>query len=127
MIHEVIEQFIEQLWNQRQLNLADELFPADFVARPVAHQPRWDGVGSDSMKHHIQEWLEGIPDLHMNAIKVLAQGNQSFVPWEMTGTHTGVLYGVPPTGKPIRALGITFLKFQRARFENCKPCLMRWD
>lgn len=114
----VIEQFVEQLWNQRQLNLADELFPDDFVARPFAHQPMWDGVGPDSMKHHIQEWLAGVPDLYMNAINVMVQGNQSFVQWEMTGTHTGVLYGVPPTGKSIRALGITFFEIENGKIRE---------
>lgn len=33
-VSEVIETFIEQLWNQRQFHWAEELFPTDFVARP---------------------------------------------------------------------------------------------
>jgi steroid delta-isomerase-like uncharacterized protein len=34
---EIVEKFVEKLWNQRQLELADEIFPADFVAEPIAH------------------------------------------------------------------------------------------
>jgi hypothetical protein len=36
--------FVENLWNQRQLDLADELFSEDFVAEPIAHQPVWQGT-----------------------------------------------------------------------------------
>ncbi|MDZ8188014.1 MAG: ester cyclase [Nostoc sp. ChiSLP02] len=115
---QTIEKFIELLWNQRQLNLADELFSDDFIARPFAHQPIWNGTGPESMKHHIQEWLEGVPDLHMKALNILVQGNQSFVRWEMTGTHKGVLYGIPSTGKTIKALGITFFEVKDGKIRE---------
>ena len=117
-INEVIETFIEQLWNQRQFQWAEELFPTNFVARPIAYQSIWHGTGPESMKQHIQEWLQGVPDLHMQPINTLIQGNQCFVRWEMSGTHTGVLYGVPATGKPIKALGITFFEIENGKIRE---------
>jgi steroid delta-isomerase-like uncharacterized protein len=108
-VHEIVETFIEKLWNQRQFTLADDLFPADFVAEPIAYQSIWEGTGSDSMKHHIQEWLVGVPDLQMVVIDSIIREHQVWLRWQMTGTHSGVLYGVPATGKPIVALGITVL------------------
>ncbi|WP_339366879.1 ester cyclase [Calothrix sp. 336/3] len=112
---EVIDKFVELLWNQRQFDLADELFLDNFIARPFAHQPMWDGTGAESMKHHIHGWLEGLPDLQMQPLNVMVQGNQSFVRWEITGTHKGFLYGLPPTGKIIKGKGITFFEVENGK------------
>jgi steroid delta-isomerase-like uncharacterized protein len=109
---EIVETFVEKLWNQRQMALADDLFPPDFVAEPIAHQSLWQGTGPDSMKHHIQEWLAGVPDLHMNTIAILDQNHQVWTRWEITGTHRGNLYGIPPTEQPIKALGITLFEIE---------------
>jgi steroid delta-isomerase-like uncharacterized protein len=115
---EIVETFVEQLWNQRQLALADDLFPSDFVAEPIAYQSLWQGTGSESMKHHIQEWLKGLPDLQMNTIAMMVQDDRVWSRWEMTGTHDGVLYGIPPTGKPIRALGVTLFEIENNKIRS---------
>jgi predicted ester cyclase len=115
---EVITIFVEKLWNQRQLALADDLFPPDFVAEPIAHQPMWQGTGPDSMKHHIQEWVDGVPDLQMKFIASTTQGTQIWVRWEILGTHSGVLYGVPPTGRNIRALGVTLFEIDQGKIRK---------
>jgi steroid delta-isomerase-like uncharacterized protein len=117
---EIVETFVEKLWNQRQLALADYLFPADFVAEPIAHQPLWQGTGPESMKHHIQEWLEGLPDLHMTTLAMMVQDNQVWSRWEMTGTHNGVLYGIPPTRKPIKAIGVTLFEIEDNKIRSLK-------
>jgi steroid delta-isomerase-like uncharacterized protein len=117
---EIVEKFVEKLWNQRQLELADNLFSANFVAEPIAHQPIWQGTGPESMKHHIQEWLEGLPDLQMNTIALMEQNNQIWSRWEMTGTHHGVLYGIPPTGQPIKALGVTLFEIEDNKIRALK-------
>ncbi|NJK54008.1 MAG: ester cyclase [Acaryochloris sp. RU_4_1] len=115
---EIVETFVEKLWNQRQLDLADDLFPKGFAAEPIAHQPIWQGTGPDSMKHHIQEWVNGVPDLQMKIIASIAQDPQIWVRWEMIGTHRGVLYGIPPTGHTIRALGVTLLTIEQGQIRR---------
>jgi steroid delta-isomerase-like uncharacterized protein len=116
----IIETFVELLWNQRQLERADDLFPNDFAAEPIAHQPLWQGTGPESMKHHIQEWLEGVPDLRMTTIAMMVQDNQVWTRWEMTGTHTGILYGIPATGQPIKALGVTLFEIEDRKIRSLK-------
>jgi predicted ester cyclase len=109
---EIVEIFVESLWNQRQLALTDDLFPADFVAELIAYQPLWQGTGPESMKHHIQEWLEGLPDLHMTTLAMMTQDNRVWTRWEMMGMHKDVLYGIPPTGQSIKALGMTLFEIE---------------
>jgi steroid delta-isomerase-like uncharacterized protein len=115
---EIVETFMEKVWNQRQLERVNDLFPEDFVAKPIAYQPMWVGTGPESMKHHIQEWLEGVPDLQMKTIVMIAEGDRVVVQWQMTGTHNGVLYGVPATGRSITALGVTIYKIQNGKIQD---------
>ncbi|MGB8698883.1 MAG: ester cyclase [Thermosynechococcaceae cyanobacterium] len=117
---EIVEKFVERLWNQRQFELADELFPDDFVAEPIAYQPFWQGTGPESMKHHIQEWLAGVPDLKMHTIAMIAQDNHVWSRWEIVGTHRGILYGLPPTDKRIRALGITLFEIENNQIRTLR-------
>ena len=115
---EIVEIFTEKVWNQRQLELVDDLFPENFVAKPIAHQPMWIGTGPESMKHHIQEWLEGVPDLQMQTIEKVVEGDRVVVQWEMMGTHRGMLYGVPATGRSIKALGVTVYKVENGKIQD---------
>lgn len=117
---ELVEIFFEQIWNQNRLDQADALFPPDFVAAPVAHQPMWPGSGPESMKHHIQEWRSGIPDLQMQPIAVIAQGDQVAVQWQMVGTHAGVLYGVSATGRAVKAQGITIFVMAHSQIRELR-------
>jgi steroid delta-isomerase-like uncharacterized protein len=117
---EIVETFVELLWNQRQLALADDLFPADFVAEPIAYQPLWQGTGPESMKHHIQEWLEGLPDLYMTTLAMMTQDNRVWTRWEMTGMHKGVLYGIPPTGQSIKAPVVTLFEIEDNKIRSLK-------
>jgi steroid delta-isomerase-like uncharacterized protein len=115
---EIVEIFVESIWNQRQLALADKLFSADFVAEPIAYQSSWQGKGPESMKHHILEWLEGVPDLHINTLAMIAQDNRVWTRWEMTGMHHGILYGIPPTGKLVKAIGITLFEVEDSKISS---------
>lgn len=61
----VVKRFFDEMWNQRKLNLADELIALDCVT----HQLRSveDAVGMtrtpDSVKREATAWLAGFPDL----------------------------------------------------------------
>jgi steroid delta-isomerase-like uncharacterized protein len=116
--HKIVQIFVESLWNQRQLALVDELFSADFVAEPIAHQSSWRGKGPESMKHHILEWLEGLPDLHINILAMTAQDNCVWTRWEMIGMNYGVLYGIPPTGKLVKALGVSLFEIEDSKIRS---------
>ena len=57
------------------------------------------------------------PDLQVHLDDVIAEGDKVAARWTAVGTHKGAakhpLFGsVKATGKPIRASGITFLRFE---------------
>lgn len=99
----IVRQFIEQLWNNRNLDIADEIFAADCVthqlrsgAEPVA-APR----SPELVKKHVSEWLVGFPDLRFTIEQMIAEADQVAARTVMQGTHTGVWLGVAPTGRQV--------------------------
>ncbi len=105
----VVRRFIEELWNNRNLDTADEIFAADCVT----HQLR-SGAGlvaaarsPEVVKKHVTEWLVGFPDLHFTIEQMVAEADQVVARTVMQGTHSGVWLGVAPTGKQVNIRMIT--------------------
>jgi predicted ester cyclase len=106
---DVVQRFYS-MWNDRNLELAEELFLPNFRAAPIAYEAVWEGEGPGSMRHHLMSWLLGMPDLRMQEIRRVSEGSWVASHWEMYGTHKGVLYGVAATGLKLRATGTTWLE-----------------
>jgi predicted ester cyclase len=43
---------------------------------------------------------------------VVAEGDRVAISWGATGTHTGPLMGMPPTGKAVHVLGCNILHIE---------------
>jgi predicted ester cyclase len=113
----LIIRFVEELWNQRKLAVADDIFDSDcrtFQLRsgaPVTSEPR----GPQVIKTHISEWLSGFPDLHFTIEQMIAEGDRVSSLLVMEGTHTGQWLGIPPTGKRITIRMMTIHRIQRGK------------
>src|SRR5438132_9933054 len=99
----VLKRFIEQMWNQRQLEIADELFAPDCVT----HQLRGAGDSSEaprppeSVKAEAAAWLAGFPDLRFDIEQMFASDDHVITRYTMHGTHTGQWMGLAPTKKKV--------------------------
>jgi steroid delta-isomerase-like uncharacterized protein len=100
---QLVIRFFDQVWNQRRLEIAEELFDADChtfqlgSGAPVTSTPR----GPDSIKSHVAEWLSGFPDLTFTIEQIIGEGDRVSTLLAMDGTHTGEWLGIPPNGKRI--------------------------
>ncbi|MFL6209667.1 MAG: ester cyclase [Pyrinomonadaceae bacterium] len=99
----IARRFIEELWNERRLELADELFAPDAVTHqlrsgaPDVSAPRTP----DIIKRHINEWLAAFPDLHFTIEQMLAEADTVVTRCTMSGTHRAAWLGVAPTGQQV--------------------------
>ena len=98
----IVRRFIEEIWNKRQLYVADEVFASNCIS----HQLRSGGEltmprGPQEIKHHIAEWLEAFPDIHFTVERVLAEADYVMTNCLARGTHLGKWHGIPATGKEI--------------------------
>lgn len=105
----LVRRFIEELWNNRNLDIADEIFAADCVTyqlrsgAELVAAPRSPEV----VKKHVTEWLVGFPDLRFTIEQMIIEADQVVARTVMQGTHTGVWLGVAPTDKQVNIRMIT--------------------
>ena len=99
----VVRRFYEQMCNERQNDLAAELFTADHVM----HDPQvQSGVGPAGMAETVAVYQEGVEG-HWGIEEILSTEDRVVVRWTGSGRHTGTVNGIPPTGKNIRVDAIT--------------------
>lgn len=99
----VVQRFYEELWNRRNVDVADEIFASNCVTHQlhsgdeVSVAPR----NPDSVKHHVADWLAGFPDLRFTVEQMIAEDHLVVSQSVMHGTHTGNWMGIPATGKAV--------------------------
>ncbi|MER6948106.1 ester cyclase [Nonomuraea sp. NPDC000554] len=99
-----------QAWNTGDLDILDDVIAADYVN----HNAGMPDVppGPDGLRPIISGMRAGFPDLHYEIEHLVTDGDVVAVRTTVTGTHTGPLFGQPPTG---RAFRVTQMQFERIR------------
>jgi SnoaL-like polyketide cyclase len=112
----VRDKFFFGLWNERNFASAGEIFTSDFITESISlESANWvsiHGKGPESMKHHIQWWLEILPDAKMSVIDIAASEDVVISNWELRGTMKKAVFGVNPTNREIIILGCTVSVFK---------------
>ncbi len=109
----VVRRFIEELWNARRLEVADEIFADECVTHQLKSGSELTSAPRDpeTMKRHVIQWLEGFPDLQFTIEQILASGDRVTMQTTMRGTHTGTWLGIPPTGRTVDIQMISIHRF----------------
>ena len=91
----VIRRLVEEVYNQGNLDVVDELVAPDLFdhAAVPEHQHGIDGF------KHVMEWVRGTSsDVHYDIDDIIAEGDKVAVRMTQSGTHTGPIRDIPPTG-----------------------------
>jgi steroid delta-isomerase-like uncharacterized protein len=113
----LVRRFIEELWNGRKLELADELVACHCQTHqlrsgaPITTVPR----GPAAIKEHVQEWLRGFPDLKFAIEQIFSAGDKVFTQSVMEGSHTGTWLELPATNKRVTIRMMTVHRVERGR------------
>jgi steroid delta-isomerase-like uncharacterized protein len=111
-----LRRFFEELWNERRLELIDELLAPDHVWHTPAHPA--PVVGRDGFRAYAQRILSGFPDVHLAIEALLVDGDQAVARVSMRGTHTGEYMGIPPTGRTIETTQIVVARLRDGRLQT---------
>ena len=100
----IVEQIVEELWNQGRIGVIDELYAPDYVARSSGLPP---GISSDreGQKQLAQAFRGAFPDMVGAIEDLIAEGDKVVLRWSAQGTHEGDFMGIPPTGRHISING----------------------
>lgn len=108
----IVQRFVEELWNNRNLDVADEIFSPHCITHqlrsgePISSAPR----DPETIKQHVRDWVEAFPDLQFAIEQTVASEDRVASHITMRGTHNGLWMGISPTGKQI---GITMIVIHR--------------
>lgn len=101
--------WFEEWWNLRRDDVIDEVTTPDCVAVVEG----LDGVLTrDGLRQHRRAWLSAVPDVRMEVLFAVTEGDSVIVHWRVRGTHLGPGLGITPSGRPVDFSGFTSLEFQ---------------
>jgi predicted ester cyclase len=96
-----IEQIFD-IFNRRALDELDDIFHPDYVD----HTPMGEIHGVPAFKEFVQGWIDAFPDAHFELSDIIIEGDLAAWRPRLTGTNTGSLNGMPPTGKHVDVTGL---------------------
>jgi steroid delta-isomerase-like uncharacterized protein len=111
----LIQRFVEEAFNEGNLDVADEVYAPDFVshesAGPVGRDPEY-------VKQFVGTYRGAFPNGRTTVEDVIAEGDRVAYRWSFRGTHQGELMGIPPTGKEATITGITIDRISGGKIEE---------
>jgi steroid delta-isomerase-like uncharacterized protein len=108
----IVRRFYEEVFNQRNVDVIDELMNDDFINNdptPAAARDR------ESMKQFIKTITVAFPDHHHAIEDLIAEGDKVVMRCTLTATHQGYFprfLEMPPTGNSICQRQIHILRIQ---------------
>jgi steroid delta-isomerase-like uncharacterized protein len=109
----VVARIADEIWNRGNLAAVEDVMASD-ARYHGPHMPGGSG-GRDDWRAAIAMYRGAFPDARVTFEELLVSGDRIVGRWSATGTHTGDLPGVPPTGKGIAISGITVYRFAEGR------------
>ena len=106
-----VERLFNEVVNARNLDAADEVLAHDFVD----HGPMGAMPGLEAFKQLVTMWLAAVPDAHCTVENWFESGAMAGWTVRVTGTHTGEMIGIAPTGRTFE-----YVTPNVARFEGGK-------
>jgi steroid delta-isomerase-like uncharacterized protein len=109
----LVSRIADDIWNRGDLAVVDEVMASD-ARYHGPHMPGGVG-GRDTWRRAIGMYREAFPDSHVTYEDLIVCGDTVVGRWTATGTHTGPLPGMAPTGKKIALGGITIYRLTDGR------------
>ena len=105
----VMQRFIDEVINRKNLGLVDELLSEDFV-----EHEELPGLapGREGVKEFFAMFQAAVPDLRFDVQHLLGDGDLVVAHSTATGTHSGADFmDVPPSGKSVEFTVIDLVRF----------------
>ena len=113
----IVRRFYQELWNDRQLAIANEIFASDCLTHQLQSGSEDVGVlrNPEMIRHHVADWLAGFADLCFDVEEILAEADRVVSRCVAHGTHTGTWGGIKATGKHIEIRMVVIHRIQAGK------------
>lgn len=104
-ISTLIERFYRELWNSWNDSAVDDTLSPGFTFRGSLGQ---ETSGRDGWRQYRDSVRGGSADFRNEIIELVCDGERAAARLRYTGTHTGLLLGLPATGRRFEYAGAAF-------------------
>jgi steroid delta-isomerase-like uncharacterized protein len=109
----IMNRFMEEVINRRNLAAADEIVAEDFVELdPLPGQEQ----GREGLKQVIAMLIAAFPDFWWTVEEQIAEGDKVVSRFIWSGTHKGDFMGIPPTGSQVTVQGVAIDRVVEGKF-----------
>jgi len=104
--------FVDQMLNQRNLDVIDELVAPDFVDHDA---PPDQSPGPDGVKRTLEAVQTALADFRVLTDDIIAEGDRVVTRHTAEATHIGPFLGFAPTGRRLRWTAISIYRIAGGR------------
>jgi steroid delta-isomerase-like uncharacterized protein len=115
----VAVRWFNEVWNDHSTEAIHELLAPDAKGHL---EGGIEIVGPAPFVEFHKTLLETLPDLKVEILNALSDGDDACVLWEARATHSGPGMGLPPSDKPISFRGITWFHVVDGRITEGWDC-----
>ena len=106
------QRIVDEVWTQHKLEVIDDVVASDFVGTsPTDGEFR----GPAGFKQLVERYITAFPNASMRITEIVAEGDLIATHWTATGTHTGELMGIAPTGRDVTVEGVQFDRIREGK------------
>jgi steroid delta-isomerase-like uncharacterized protein len=104
----LVQRFYAEVWNEHNPGATGQYYAVDFVD----HDPAIPGqpAGAEGASQVFAGFIAAFPDIHFSIDFQVAEGEVVATRWSSTGTNSGSMMGMPPTGKAVSVTGIDIFR-----------------
>lgn len=96
-----------------------DAFRAVWADDVVERFPDGSVTGKEALAAYMQELFAALPDARMELVSVAEAGQEVFIQWKLTGTHTGAAFqGIATTGKSLALDGFDRITVRDGRMAS---------
>lgn len=113
---EMVRTYFNEVWNKGKVSVLDTLLSSDYTNHTPStpNPPR----GPNGLKPIVLAIRQAFPDLHYEIKDLIATKDRVVARVVMSGTQTGPLFGIPPTGKHIEVNQINIEAIEQGRIKD---------
>jgi steroid delta-isomerase-like uncharacterized protein len=111
----VIERFYHEMWNGWDFAVVDEIVAPDVRFRGSLGSTL---EGLEEFKAYMESVRAAFPDWHNRIDEMIVAGDRVVTRMTWSGTNTGELLGVEPTGKRVEYVGAAIFRLTHGKIED---------
>lgn len=118
----VARRWMNDLWNQGNLLVADEIIAPTYAVHDSGTPGRTGGIEGE--KQAVRMYRAVFPDLQFTIEDMVGEGDRVAVAYTARGTHQGELMGVPATDRQVVVTLISILRIGNGKITEQR---INWD